>query len=235
MRNYRDDRSNARDRVLAAVRPDEVVAALSLWGRRAAADRIRELNEMTRDGCPDEPVIVLASLRELALFLLGQRRFVDPEIGLSSGGFLLAEWASAKRGVLAMKFLPDGMIQFAGVSPAGRPGSRLRLNGELRPISARLRDSTLPSVGAEQADPGNRGHVGAPFRGVAELYVAAGDTVTKGQAVATIEAMKMETRVTAPIAGTVGRVCIEGSSAVEGGDLLLEIVQGAPAPAPEDG
>lgn len=128
-----------------------------------------------------------------------------------------------------------GIEAISEVDEAGFSSVIFRLNGELRPISARLRDSTLPSVGAEQADPGNPGHVGAPFRGVAELYVAAGDTVTKGQAVATIEAMKMETRVTAPIAGTVGRVCIEGSSAVEGGDLLLEIVQGAPAPAREDG
>ena len=128
-----------------------------------------------------------------------------------------------------------GIEAISEVDEAGFSSIIFRLNGELRPISARLRDSTLPSVGAEQADPGNPGHVGAPFRGVAELYVAAGETVTKGQAVATIEAMKMETRVTAPIAGTVGRVCIEGSSAVEGGDLLLEIVQGAPAPAREDG
>jgi len=72
--------------------------------------------------------------------------------------------------------------------------------------------------------------VGAPFRGVAELFVAAGESVTKGQALATIEAMKMETRVTAPVGGRVARVCIEGSAAVEAGDLLLEIV---PGPGPE--
>ncbi len=128
-----------------------------------------------------------------------------------------------------------GIEAISEVDEGGFSSIIFRLNGELRPISARLRDSTLPSAGAEQADPGNPGHVGAPFRGVAELYVAAGEAVTKGQAVATIEAMKMETRVTAPIAGSVGRVCIEGSSAVEAGDLLLEIVQGVPAPTGEDG
>jgi pyruvate carboxylase len=115
-----------------------------------------------------------------------------------------------------------GIEAISEVDEAGFSSIIFRLNGELRPISARLRDSTLPSAGAEQADPGNPGHVGAPFRGVAELYVAAGEAVIKGQAIATIEAMKMETRVTAPIGGTVGRVCIEGSSAVEAGDLLLE-------------
>ena len=130
-RVYRDDRSIAAERVLAATEPDEIVAALSLGGCRAAADRIRNLYEMTRDAAPDEPAIVLASLRELALFLLSQRRLVEPEIGLSPDGLLLAEWVSAERGVLAMKFLPDGIIQFAGVSAAGGAGPRLRVNGGL--------------------------------------------------------------------------------------------------------
>lgn len=130
-RVYRDDRSIAADRVLAATQPGEVVAALSLGGCRSAADRIKDLNEMTSDAAPDEANIVLASLRELALFLLSQHRLVDPEIGLSPDGLLLAEWASNERGVLAMKFLPDGIIQFAGVSAVGRAGPRLRVHGGL--------------------------------------------------------------------------------------------------------
>ena len=128
---YHDDRSMAADRILAATQPDEVVAALSLGGCRAAADRIGDLHEMTTDAGPDEPAIVLASLRELALFLLSRRRLVEPEIGLSPDGLLLAEWASAERGVLAMKFLPDGIIRFAGVSATGGAGPRLRVHGEL--------------------------------------------------------------------------------------------------------
>ena len=126
-----DDRSIAADRVLASTRPDGIVAALSLGGCRAAANRIRDLDEMTRDGGPDEASIVFASLRELALFLLSQRRLAEPEIGISPSGLLLAEWTSAERGVLAMKFLPDGMIQFAGVSAARGTGPRLRVHGEL--------------------------------------------------------------------------------------------------------
>lgn len=86
---------------------------------------------MTRDGGSDEAVIVFASLRELALFLLGRHRLIEPEIGLGPNGLLLAEWASVERGVLAMKFLPGGMIRFAGVSAAGGAGPGLRVNGEL--------------------------------------------------------------------------------------------------------
>lgn len=127
---HRDDRTIATDQVLAARQPDEIAAALVLGGRRAAADRIRDLDEMTREGAPDE-AIVFASLRELALFLLGQRHLAEPEIGLGPNGLLSAEWASAERGVLAMKFLPGGMIRFAGVSAAGGAVPRLRVNGEL--------------------------------------------------------------------------------------------------------
>ena len=47
--------------------------------------------------------------------------------------------------------------------------------------------------------------------------VAAGDTV------ATIEAMKMEASITAPVAGTVERIAISGTQQVEGGDLVLVI------------
>lgn len=133
---HRDGRTIAAGQVLAATRPDEIAAALALGGRRAAADRIRDLDGMMRDGDPDEAAIVLASLRELALslldrFLLGRHGLIEPEIGLDPNGLLLAEWASAERGVLAMKFLPGGMIRFAGVSAAVGAGPRLRVNGEL--------------------------------------------------------------------------------------------------------
>ena len=128
---HRDDRNIATDQVLAATRPDQIIAALSLGGCRSAADRIRDIDEMTRVEDSDEVPIVLASLRESALFLLSRRRLVEPEIGLGPSGLLLAEWTSTERGVLAMKFLPDGMIQFAGISPAGGTDPRLRAHGEL--------------------------------------------------------------------------------------------------------
>jgi pyruvate carboxylase len=39
--------------------------------------------------------------------------------------------------------------------------------------------------------------------------------------VATIEAMKMEASITAPVAGTVERLAFTGTQQVEGGDLVL--------------
>src|SRR5699024_6143622 len=74
---------------------------------------------------------------------------------------------------------------------------------------------------AEKADREDPGQVAAPFAGVVTLAVAEGDTVTAGATVATIEAMKMEAAITAPVEGTVGRLAITRIQQVEGGDLLL--------------
>ena len=67
------------------------------------------------------------------------------------------------------------------------------------------------------------GHVAAPFAGVVTLQVKEGDAVEAGQPVATIEAMKMEASITAPLAGTVTRLAVPSTQAVEGGDLVLVI------------
>ena len=55
------------------------------------------------------------------------------------------------------------------------------------------------------------------------VTVAEGDGVEAGQTVATIEAMKMEASITAPVAGTVSRLAVPATQAVEGGDLVLVI------------
>lgn len=118
-------------RILAAARPPEIVAVLRLAGKRRLADRVKHLSELV-EGDPDEPPIVFPSLRELALFLVSERRFGDPEIGLSPDGLLQAEWPVKNGGVLVMNFLPDGMIQFAAVANSVIRGDRRRrVNGTL--------------------------------------------------------------------------------------------------------
>ena len=44
-----------------------------------------------------------------------------------------------------------------------------------------------------------------------------------GDQVATIEAMKMEAAINAPVAGVVRRVVLPGTTQLEGGDLVLVI------------
>jgi len=97
------------------------------------------------------------------------------------------------------------------------------LNGQLRPISTRDSSITVTAVRAERADPGNPRHVSAPFSGVVTLQVEVGDSVEIGQAVASIEAMKMEAAISAGVAGVVRRAAIRATQQVDAGDLLLEL------------
>ena len=76
---------------------------------------------------------------------------------------------------------------------------------------------------AEKADTSNTGHLPAPFAGTVTVTAAEGDTVEVGDAVATIEAMKMEASITAPVAGTIARVVLPNPTPVAGNDLILVI------------
>ncbi|KUI26922.1 pyruvate carboxylase [Mycobacterium sp. GA-2829] len=97
------------------------------------------------------------------------------------------------------------------------------LNGQLRPVLVRDHSVASDVPAAEKADRGNPDHIAAPFAGVVTVGVEVGDTVSAGQTIATIEAMKMEAAITAPKAGTVERVAVSATAQVEGGDLLVVV------------
>ncbi|MFW0784308.1 pyruvate carboxylase [Gordonia sp. CPCC 206044] len=97
------------------------------------------------------------------------------------------------------------------------------LNGQLRPVAVRDRSVDSAVEAAERADRSNPHHIGAPFAGVVSLSVDVGDEVAAGAAIGTIEAMKMEATITAPIGGKVARVAIGPVTQVAPGDLLIEI------------
>jgi biotin carboxyl carrier protein len=58
---------------------------------------------------------------------------------------------------------------------------------------------------------------------VREVYVQAGDAVSRGQTLLLLEAMKMEIRVAAPASGRVRRVLVELGEVVERGQRLVEL------------
>ncbi len=97
------------------------------------------------------------------------------------------------------------------------------ITGQRRPVNVRDRSVASDAPTAEKADPSHKGHVAAPFGGVVTPVVTEGDQVEAGATVATIEAMKMEASITAPVAGTVERVALGGTQQVDGGDLVLVI------------
>lgn len=116
------------------------------------------------------------------------------------------------------------LIELEAIGEADERGIRnvmANLNGQLRTIQVRDRSVASDLPVAEKADRAKPGHVAAPFAGVVTLSVSEGDTVKAGATVATIEAMKMEAAITAPVAGRVERVAIGSVQQVEGGDLLV--------------
>jgi pyruvate carboxylase len=122
-----------------------------------------------------------------------------------------------------------GVRLYVGLEAIGEPDAKgmrtvmTTLNGQLRPVFVRDRSIVVETRQAEKADTSRPGQVAAPFSGVVTLKCAVGDTVAAGQAVASIEAMKMEAGITAPVDGVVERLAIGGTQQVEAGDLLVVI------------
>ncbi|HHT32761.1 MAG TPA: pyruvate carboxylase [Corynebacterium sp.] len=116
------------------------------------------------------------------------------------------------------------LVTLEAISEPDEKGMRtvmVALNGQLRLLDVRDKSvvSEIPEV--RKADPSDPGHVAAPFAGAVSVTVSEGDVVEAGAQVATIEAMKMEASITAPVGGTVAEVPLAGVTQVTGGDLLL--------------
>ena len=97
------------------------------------------------------------------------------------------------------------------------------LNGQPRDASVIDHSVDNVSVSRAKADPDNLKHVGSTMPGmVVTVAVDAGDKVTKGQKLVTLEAMKMETTVNAELDATVAKVHVSAGVQVEAGDLMIE-------------
>ncbi|MFZ0080911.1 MAG: acetyl-CoA carboxylase biotin carboxyl carrier protein subunit, partial [Trebonia sp.] len=94
-------------------------------------------------------------------------------------------------------------------------------------------EEAAPVRGGKAA--GGDGIVRSPMPGtVLAVHVAPGDTVSAGQAVAVVEAMKMEHTVTAPVAGTVAEVAARAGQQVAM-DARLAVIEAAPEDGRQDG
>lgn len=68
------------------------------------------------------------------------------------------------------------------------------------------------------------GEVRAPLPGVIiSIPVREGDLVKKGQAILTIEAMKMESEIAAPEDARIGRIMVKERSLIQEGDILMTL------------
>jgi pyruvate carboxylase len=198
----------------------------ALEGRRPA-EPPAELTQDDRDALVKDPRATLnrllfpAPTRE---FEAHREQFGDTSV-LPTKEFLYGLRAGVEHAV----DLEPGVRLLLGIEAVGDPDERgmrtvmCTLNGQLRPVSVRDRSVDARVKAAEKADRSDPGQIAAPFAGVVTLKVAEGDAVEAGQAVATIEAMKMEAAITAPVTGSVVRIAIGPVQQVEGGDLLIAV------------
>ncbi len=98
------------------------------------------------------------------------------------------------------------------------------LNGQPREIQVHDKSFQQTVNARSKADSNKPGEVGAPIPGaVTTIHVKTGAKVKKGDPLLVMEAMKMQTTVYAPIAGTVQSIAVNARDSVAAGDLLISI------------
>jgi pyruvate carboxylase len=97
------------------------------------------------------------------------------------------------------------------------------LNGQ--PRRTKVPDRAHGAVGGadkRKAEPGNENHVGSPMPGViSAVTVEAGQSVSPGDVLLSIEAMKMETAIHAERAGKIAEVLVRTGDQIDAKDLLV--------------
>ena len=98
------------------------------------------------------------------------------------------------------------------------------LNGQPRTIEIENKIFTKSITKKVKSDESNINHVGSPLPGqVAKIFIHKGDKVIKGDKLLVIEAMKMETIITAEKSGPITNIYVSEGDNVDSKDLLIEI------------
>ena len=143
--------------------------------------------------------------------------------GLSEGETCEVEIANGK--TLIIKLLSIGNID-----PEGNRNLVYEVNGYRREIKIKDKNANA-MIGSTQAfiqmaDPNNKMELGASIPGtVVKVLVKEGDLVKKDQSLVVIEAMKMETNITASFAGKVDVIKVKEGQQVKAGELLIKLIE----------
>jgi pyruvate carboxylase len=138
--------------------------------------------------------------------------------GLKSGEEITVEIESGKS--LIIKFLT-----ISEPHPDGTRTLFFELNGQPREVNVRDRGLRVVERAHPKADPADPGQVAAPTAGVISgIAVQANHTVERGAKLLTLEAMKMQSNIYAPIAGRIVKLQVTPGQHVEAKDLLVTIV-----------
>ncbi len=137
--------------------------------------------------------------------------------GLTSGAEITVEIESGK----------EIIIKFLTFSEPHADGTRtlfFELNGQPREITVRDKSLRVTERAHPKADPADPGQVAAPTAGViSSVAVQANHTVERGAKLLTLEAMKMQSNIYAPLSGHIVKLLVTPGQQVEAKDLLVTI------------
>jgi pyruvate carboxylase len=119
------------------------------------------------------------------------------------------------------------IVGLQSVGPLNEDGCRtifFSLNGQTRNLEVRDQSVAVTKISNAKADKGNPRHVGAPLQGMlSKVLVKAGTPVPRNTPLFVIEAMKMETTITAPQDLVVAGITLSEGSRVQADDLVLTL------------
>ncbi|PTX17258.1 pyruvate carboxylase [Halanaerobium congolense] len=118
------------------------------------------------------------------------------------------------------------LLEIAKVDDQGFRRLVFEVNGFRREIKIYDEASTakVDSAVKQMADPKNEMEIGASLPGnIVEILIEEGEEVEENQSLVIMEAMKMETNITAPAAGKVAAIHAQAGQQLESGELILEL------------
>ncbi|HFC92822.1 MAG TPA: pyruvate carboxylase, partial [Leucothrix mucor] len=117
------------------------------------------------------------------------------------------------------------IIKLLYISDADKGGIRtvtFNLNGQTRSIT--IRDDSVVSTKKTNRKAVEENEIGTPILGrLSQIMVKQDDVIEKNTPLFVIEAMKMESTITAPFAGVVHKIHLQEGEILEQGDLVVEI------------
>jgi len=99
-----------------------------------------------------------------------------------------------------------------------------RVNGQGRTVQVKDLSINVKTVSNRKVDKNNAGQIGSPLQGMlSTILVNEGDKVVKNQSLFIIEAMKMETTITAIEDATIKKIILKEGSLVNSDDLVIQL------------
>ncbi len=133
--------------------------------------------------------------------------------GMKSNQEILVDIGQGKTIIIRLLYIGD-------VDESGNRVVYFRLNGQTRSVEVADKKANIKKISHAKAS--SEKHIGTPLQGLlSKVFVKPGEKVAKNTPLFTIEAMKMETTITAPSDLSIDNVVLTAGTMVETDDLIL--------------